>query len=116
MEDNVIYFTKLETVKSKGFNELTYVDFFKKLSLGIQGDVLRNQVLFDEEKQEYTIIYDGETYKVYYVANPLTPDCEREEIINNLGRLCNLTRQWYRVVEIEQEEKEKEKREYEEII
>ena len=116
MEDNVIYFTKLETVKSKGFNELTYVDFFKKLSLGIQGDVLRNQVLFDEEKQEYTIIYNGETYKVYYVANPLTPDCEREEIINNLGRLCNLTRQRYRVVEIEQEEKEKEKREYEEII
>ena len=45
MKDNVFYFTKLETVKSNHYNELTYEDFFKKLSLAIQGDVEHNNFL-----------------------------------------------------------------------
>lgn len=116
MKDNVFYFTKLETVKSNHYNELTYEDFFKKLSLAIQGDVEHNKVKYDANKKRYTIIYDDNTYSAYYVAKPVTKKCERGEIIVNLDNLCNLTKQREKVIELEKKEREKKQREYQDII
>ena len=90
MEDKIINFTKLGTVKTKTF-ELTYTDFFQKMGRLIMSDSSRYKVLYNEKTGTFEIIYDGEKYIVYYGKGRLTNRWNKPEIVKELKKLVNLT-------------------------
>ena len=90
MDNDVISFTKLGTVKSKDFGEFTYETFFDRMIELINRDVVNNQIIHEKNEKRYKIIYKGNTYKVTYGEEPLKEDCKRKDIVNSLNRLFSL--------------------------
>ena len=91
MEDKVISFTKLGTVKNKNF-ELTYADFLDKLEKFIRHNIDSYKVYYNPYEECYEIIYQGVRYKVHYGKEKLSKKCERKDLVETLDRLVNLTK------------------------
>ena len=112
MEDNIFYFTKLETVKNNRSDipELTYEDFCKRILEAIKRDVDNNQVTYDHEKDCYVITYKGVSYDVYYDKEKLSRECERKDVVKKLNLLLLTTNKKKKVMSDEKQaavEKEK---------
>jgi hypothetical protein len=103
MDNDVISFTKLGTVKSKDFGEFTYETFFDRMIELINRDVVNNQIIHEKNEKRYKIIYKGNTYKVTYGEEPLKEDCKRKDIVNSLNRLSDLSSDLKRIHDDETE-------------
>ena len=114
MDDNVISFTKLGTVKSKYFDECTYSNFFDRMRDLIKKDVSHYQVIHEGKK--YTIIYKGNKYKVNYGDEVLNDDCKRRDVVDSLYWLASLSRDKKREYDNESEREENERNELRRII
>jgi len=92
MDDNVISFTKLGTVKSRTF-ELTYKRFFSNLRELINNDITNYEVRYNEKEKCYIVKYDGESYIVYCGNDVLKRDeDDKLWILSNLESLEYLSK------------------------
>ncbi len=113
MDDNVISFTKLGTVKSRTF-ELTYKRFFSNLRELINNDITNYEVRYNEKEKCYIVKYDGESYIVYCGNDVLRKDeDDKLWILSNLESLVYLSER-KRISQKISEELEEENYEYRE--
>lgn len=110
MDNNVISFTKLGTVKSKIIGECTYDSFFERMKTLIDKDVANYRIIYEKNKKEYKIIYKGNTYQVTYGEEPLKEDCKRKDVVDKLNRLVSISSDLKRIHD-EETKKELDERE-----
>ncbi len=91
MKDNNIYFTKLGTVKCHEF-ELTYQDFFTKMTRFISDNIDKYQVIYDKEKDYYEIIYNYDKYRVKYGKEDLKNNCDNSDLLLQIKNLVDLSK------------------------
>lgn len=106
MDENIISFTKLGTVKSKAFPECSYESFFQKMRELLNNDISKYQIIHKKNKNLYIIKYNGKEYKVTYGDELLTEDCKREDIIRNINSLVELSSDLKELYDIESAKEE----------
>lgn len=90
MNNSAISFTKLGTVKSSGFEEMSYRKFFDKMRELILKDFQRYGVKFDDENNKYRIRFNGKSYTVYYGNEKISNECEDKKVLSELDALVSL--------------------------
>ena len=106
MDENIISFTKLGTVKSKAFPECSYESFFKRMRELLNKDISKYQIVYKKKKNLYIIKYNGKEYKVTYGDELLTDNCNREDIIRNIDSLVDLSSDLKELYDIEVEKEQ----------
>ena len=106
MDENIISFTKLGTVKSKAFPECSYESFFKRMRELLNKDISKYQIIHKKKKNLYIIKYNGKEYKVTYGDELLTDNCNREDIIRNIDSLVDLSSDLKELYDIEVEKEQ----------
>lgn len=115
MEDRVISFTKLGTVKSRSF-EYTYSDFIDKMTMFVTHNIENYQVYYNPQDEDYEIVFKGVRYKLKYGKEKLDKKCEREYIVDALDRLVIMTKRQQAAKKEQEKIDDLEKRQLGEIV
>lgn len=106
MKNNNIYFTNLGIIKCKEF-ELTYRSFYDKMSRLICNDPSCYQIVYDEEENEYKVIYNSNTYFVKFGRDGF---CEKHEAVELLDKLIKIQSNSQKMKKEENDKKENDER------
>ena len=103
---NIIYFTKLGTVKSDDF-ELTYEDFFQMLYDNINRNVEEYGVYYNDKNDCYEIVFNSISCQVKYGNETVNNKCQNKDIRVTLEKLIELT---HKQKKVKKEEKKYQKK------
>ena len=86
-----ISFTKFNTVKINGTDEITNDYFFNKMSVLIKSDIEQYQVSYDKKNNRYYIRYNDKLYDVMYGNEYFNDTCKNKDIVMKMSNLLILT-------------------------